>query len=105
MIDFNDVRYEDEATFLRLPRGLRIYLEHALKECQITDWRIMAYSEALRCLPEDFIIPSHGEPSLIFVSHYNREDMLKKLREIQHDPDIIRWLDAGCERLIRDLYS
>ena len=90
MIDFSDVRCEDEATFLLLPRGLWIYLEHALKECQITDWQIMAYS---------------GEPFLVFVSHYNREDMLKKLREIQRDPDIIRWIDAGCERLIRDLYS
>ena len=90
MVDFNDVRYEDDATFLLLPRGLRIYLEHALKECQITDCRIMAYS---------------GEPFLIFVSRYNREDMRKKLREIQHDPDIIRWIDAGCEQLIKDLYS
>ena len=52
-----------------------------------------------------FLIPSPGKPSLIFVSHYNREDMVKKLREIQHDPDIIRWIDAGCERLMKDIYA
>ena len=34
---------------------------------------------------------------MAFVSHYNREDMSRKLLEIEHDPDIIGWLNAGCE--------
>ena len=105
MIDFNDVRRESEPTFLLLPCGLRIYLEHALKENQITDWQIMTSIEAQRYLPADFVIPNPGKPSLIFVSHYSREDMSKKLLEIQHDPDIIRWIDAGCERLMKDIYA
>ena len=54
MIDFNDVRRESEPTFLLLPCGLRIYLEHALKENQITDWQIMTSIEAQRYLPADF---------------------------------------------------
>ena len=103
MIDFNDVRRESEPTFLLFPRSMRLFLERALKVCQITDWQIMTSIEAQRYLPADFVIPNPGKPSLVFVSHYSREDMSKKLLEIQHDPDIIKWVDAGCERLVKDI--
>ena len=114
MIDFNDVRRESEPTFLLFPRSMRLFLERALKVCQITDCQIMTRQEVQRHLPKDFTIPeaeiSSGvplieEPPLVFVSHYNCDDMSRKLLEIQHDPDIIRWIDAGCERLMKDIYA
>ena len=100
MIDFSGVRLESEPTCLFFARSLRMALEYALKECQTTGWRIMTPEEAAGDFPEAGLFI--GGPVLAFVSHYNREDMYRKLLEIERDPDIIGWLNAGCERLIRD---
>ena len=56
--------------------------------------------EAQQYLPEDSILPevriSPGAPRiekcpLVFVSHYNPDDMARKLAEISNDPDMIAW--------------
>ena len=108
MIDFTDVRLESEPTFFFFARGLQTAFEHALEECQITGWQIMTRREAQQYLPEDFVIPevriSPGAPRieksvLVFVSHYNPDDMARKLVEISNDPDILAWLIDRAERL------
>lgn len=100
MIDFSGVRLESGPTCLFFARSLRMALEHALKERQATGWQIMAPEEAAEYWPEAGLFI--GKPVLAFVSHFNREDMSRKLLEIERDPDIIDWLNAGCKRLIRD---
>ena len=100
MIDFSGVRLESGPTCLLFARSLRMALEHALKERQAVGWRIMTPQEAARDFPEAGLFL--GKPVLAFVSHYNREDMSRKLLESERDPDIVGWLNAGCERLIRD---
>ena len=108
MIDFTDVRIESEPTFFFFARSLREKFEHALEECQITDWQIMTKREALQYLPDDFVIPevriSPGAPRiekfvLAFVSHYNPDDMARKLFEISNDPDILAWSLDKARRL------
>ena len=100
MIDFSGVRRESEPTCLFFARSLRMALEHALKERQATGWRIMTSEKAARHFPEAGLFI--GDSVLAFVSHCNREDMSRKSLEVERDPDIIDWLNAGCERLIRD---
>ena len=87
MVDFNDVRRESEPTFFFFARPLRTAFEYALKECQITGWQIMTRKEALKYLPEDFVIPevriSPDAPRIeksvrVFVSHYNLNDVARK---------------------------
>lgn len=100
MVDFNDVRIESEPTFFFFARGLQDAFEHALEECHITGWKIMTHRAALHYLPEDFVMPevriSPGAPRiekcpLVFVSHYNTDDMARKLVKISNDPDILAW--------------
>ena len=108
MIDFTDVRIESEPTFFFFARGLRTAFEHALEECQITGWKVMTQREAQQYLPEDFVMPevriSPGAPRiekcpLVLVSHYNPDDMARKLVEISNDPDILAWLNARAKSL------
>ena len=108
MIDFTDVRLESEPTFFFFARGLQTAFEHALEECRITGWKIITRREALHYLPEDFVMPevriSPGAPRiekcpLAFVSHYNPDDMTRKLFEISNDPDILAWLLDRAGRL------
>lgn len=108
MVDFNDVRIESEPTFFFFASALRREFEHALEECHITGWKIITHWEARKYLPEDFVMPevriSPGAPRiekcpLVFVSHYNTDDMARKLIRISNDPDIIAWLDDRARRL------
>ena len=100
MVDFNDVRQESEPTYFFFARALRKLFEHALEECHITGWKIITKREALQYLPEDFVMPevriSPWAPRIekdpmVFVSHYNTDDMARKLFRISNDPDIIAW--------------
>lgn len=108
MVDFKDVRIESEPTFFFFARSLRETFEHALDECQVSDWKIMTRRAVLHYLPEDFVIPevriSPGAPRvekdvLVFVSHYNQSDMARKFEEIQYDSDIRAWSIARAKRL------
>ena len=110
MIDFTDVRRENAPTVLFFARQLRMSLEHALQECQITGWQIMSLRDVQPHLPEGYIIPEvrlyPGAPRvekhvLAFVSYYNERDMARKLEQLQSDPDIISWQNNGAARLYR----
>ena len=110
MIDFSNVRRSSKPAFLFFARQLRMSLEYALKECQITGWQIMSLREVRPHLPEGCAIPevrlSPGAPRiekhiLAFVSYYDPEDMARILEQLSSDPDILKWQNSGSDCVYR----